>query len=371
MDEDLEIERELRELAEYGQTLVIQDSDVASYYPSLILTTGIYPPQIGPMFQEIYRGWFERRIAAKRAGDKKNANSLKTLLNGTFGKLGSKWSIFYAPSEMIQVTVGGQLSLLMLIEMLEINGLPVISANTDGLVIYCRRDQTGLRDQIIKWWEQTTGLETEANEYRMLASRDVNSYVAITTDNKAKTKGAYAPPEPGPSGWPNPTTQVCVDAAIEYLRTGLPVEATILSCNDVRQFVSIRNVKGGGYYVSGKFLDKNTTQRAMRAECVAAGFIEPVKNQWVTPWGLYNLQDAYNILLSRMTNDRQYLGKAVRWYYARGSQSCIVTGANNRVAKTDGCKPLMELPDALPSDVDYAWYFAEAKSLLSDLGVSV
>lgn len=43
----------------------ITDHDVASYYPSLILRTGIAPQQIGQQFQIIYRQWYDRRLAAK------------------------------------------------------------------------------------------------------------------------------------------------------------------------------------------------------------------------------------------------------------------------------------------------------------------
>ena len=299
-------------------TYRISDHDVASYYPSLILVTGIFPPQIGTDFQSIYRGWYERRMKAKAAGDTKTANSLKTLLNGVFGKLGNRYSIFYAPAELIQVTITGQLALLMLIERLEMCGMRVISGNTDGVAVMSRRDNQWMRDQCIRWWEQATGFTTEATEYRGMFSRDVNSYVAITTDGKAKLKNAFAPPEPGASGWPNPTTQVCVDAVVAYLRDGIPIADTIMRCRDVRQFVSIRNVKGGGV-------------------C-----------------------------------DGEYLGKAVRWYYGVGSKKHISYRTNgNKVAKTDGCVPLMELPDELPSDVDYKWYIDEARSLLADTGVSI
>ena len=57
----------------------------------------------------------------------------KVSLNGTFGKLFSRHSIFYAPEFGIAVTIGGQLSLLMLIERLELSGIRVVSANTDGV----------------------------------------------------------------------------------------------------------------------------------------------------------------------------------------------------------------------------------------------
>jgi hypothetical protein len=339
---------------------VIEDWDVASYYPSLILRTDIAPKQIGDVFKSIYRGWYDIRLAAKREGNKKVANSLKTLLNGTFGKLGSCYSIFYAPSEMVQVTITGQLSLLMLIEELESCGISVISANTDGVVLRYHRSMTTLVTSIIKWWESVTQFEMEHTQYRMLASRDVNSYVAIKPDGEIKLKGAFAPPEPGASGWPNPTGQVCVDAVSAYLRDGTPLEDTICSCTDIRQFVHVRQVKGGGSYCPNGVLPKKTTLKAMREATGVAADGDKV-----------SLTAAYAALCEREIASREYLGKVVRWYYATGSKGCIVTPAGGLVARTEGCTPCMTLPDTLPEDVDYEWYVNEAASMLRDVGVKI
>ena len=336
----------------------ITDHDVASYYPSLILRTGIYPQQIGAAFVTIYRGWYDRRLAAKRAGNKKIANSLKTLLNGTFGKLGSMWSIFYAPSEMIQVTVTGQLALLMLIEAFESCGIAVISANTDGIVVKTPRNLAWLRDDCIKWWESVTQFETERTDYTLLASRDVNSYVAVKPDGEVKLKGAFAPPEPGASGWPNPTGQICVTAVTEYLAHGVPLADTIHTCNDVRQFVHVRQVKGGGSYLPVAQLPKSTTLTAMRAILGVEGLASD------------RVRALYDEHRDRTLTQAEYLGKAVRWYYAQGSQGCILTPAGGLVARTEGCRPLMELPDTLPDDIDYDWYIREARSLLADIGIA-
>lgn len=321
----------------------LSDHDVASYYPSLILRTGIYPVQIGAVFLEIYRGWYETRLAAKHAGDKKRANSLKTLLNGTFGKLWSVWSIYYAPAEGVQVTVTGQLALLMLIELLESAGVSVVSANTDGIVLSTPRYLLPVRDAILKYWEAITGFETERTQYRMIMSRDVNSYVAITDAGEVKLKGQYAPPEPGASGWPNPTGQICVTAIIEYLKNGTAINTTIRACTDIRQFVYVRQVKGGGSYCPNGTLDAKTTQKVMRE---------------------YGGFDGYAQAVARNVAEREYLGKAVRWYYAKGSPGCIVTPSGGLVARTDGCKPLMELPDTLPDDIDCEWYINEAQSMM-------
>jgi hypothetical protein len=340
------------------------DRDVAGYYPSLIIETGIYPKQIGEVFKDIYRGWYDRRMEAKRAGNKKVANSLKTVGNGTFGKLGSKYSIFYAPAELIQVTMTGQLALLMLIERFELEGISIVSGNTDGIVMSIADNQYNLYLSIISWWEQLTGFETEETEYRAVYSRDVNSYVAITTDGKLKTKGAYAPPEPGASGWPNPTTQICVDAVCAYLLSGTPIETTILSCTDVRQFVAIRDVKGGGVWSSKQvsiddwllLVDTGTAQNVW----VAAGDPTLTVKRKSRP-------------KPRMVwVDDERLGRIVRWYYATGATGPIryrTTGST--VPKTEGCRPMMELSDRLPVDINYLWYFAEARSLLNDVGVTV
>jgi hypothetical protein len=66
----------------------------------------------------------------------------------------------------------------------------------------------------------------------------------------------------------------------------------------------------------------------------------------------------------------EFLGKAVRWYYATGDSAPILyASSGNLVATSDGCRPLMELPDVLPSDVNYDKYLADARGMLADMGV--
>ena len=81
---------------------------------------------------------------------------MKVPINACFGKFGSKYSALYAPDLMINVTVTGQLSLLMLIEMLELNHIHVISANTDGIVTYYDRSLKDTKDSIIQRWSELT-----------------------------------------------------------------------------------------------------------------------------------------------------------------------------------------------------------------------
>jgi hypothetical protein len=342
--------------------------DVAGYYPSLIVGLGIFPKQIGPIFIPTYRGWKHSRDGYKAAGEKKKSNTYKTFTNGTFGKLLSKYSIFYTPDGGINVTVTGQLALLMLIESLHLAGITVVSANTDGIVIHTERENDWLADSIIAWWESVTGFVMEITDAAMIAARDVNSYVMLLDDGDVKLKGAFAPPEPGPSGWPNPTGQVCVDAVVAYLRAGVPLERTIRACTDVRQFLYVRSVTGGGVYHPDGVLERATTLKAMRAACAEWGVLMPPV---VTNDALRLIYaEAYEQHAATVASE--YLGKVVRWYYGTGSEACMTyKTSGNRVPRTEGCRPLMTLPDSLPDDVDYPWYVAEAVSLLNDVGITV
>jgi hypothetical protein len=65
----------------------------------------------------------------------------------------------------------------------------------------------------------------------------------------------------------------------------------------------------------------------------------------------------------------EYLGKVARWYYAKGEVGYIQYKSNgNKVPLTDGAKPLMTLPDTIPSDLDYDWYINRAKHYLELVG---
>ena len=240
----------------------------------------------------------------------------KITLNGAFGKTSSKYSTLYNPKMMLYTTVTGQLSILMLIEALDRYGIPVVSANTDGIVVKARRaDEEKLR-KIVKLWERITNLETEETDYTSIHSRDVNSYIAIKTDAKVKTKGFFAKA----ALQKNPQNEICVDAVIEHLTTGAKVEHVIWDCRDIRKFLTIRTVKGGAF------------------------------------------KEGYT------------LGKAIRWYMAKGITGAITYGSGDKkgdmVPLTEGAKPLMTLPEEFPNDVDYDWYVKSANELLMDLGVT-
>lgn len=289
---------------------LLKDIDVVSYYPSMILNMGMYPIAVGPTFLTEYRTILDERVTAKRAKQKVKADSLKITLNGTFGKTASKYSILYNPRMMIATTLTGQLSILMLIEALESRGIPVVSANTDGIVVKCPLRLEPVLKRIVQVWEQVTNLETEETHYKAIYSRDVNSYVAVKTDGSAKTKGAFAKQAINKS----PQNQICADAVVAYLTKGVPVEDTIRACDDIRQFLTVRYVKGTA------------------------------------------------------VKDGENLGKIVRWYRSTVVQGTMHYADNgNRVPRSARGRPVPDLPDSFPADVDIDWYIEEAREMLMDI----
>ena len=289
----------------------LSDVDCASYYPSIILNQRLSPKHLDGKFLDVYRSIVERRLKAKKDGNKVEADTLKITINGSFGKFGSKYSALYSPDLMLQVTLTGQLSLLMLIERLELAGIPVVSANTDGILIKYPVGKKDMMKSIIKQWEIDTNFTTEETKYLAVFSKDVNNYVAVKTDGKAKTKGAYSEA----SLSKNPVATICRDALIAFLTTGKPISQTVRECRDIRRFLSVRSVKGGA------------------------------------------------------VKDGAYLGKAIRWYASNVVTGDIIYAINgNKVPSSENCRPLMELPATFPEDVDFVRYEAETFAMLKEIG---
>lgn len=328
--------QEKRQAVVSGSNLRVIDRDVTGYYPNLILRNEFVSPKLGHAFMRAFGGMVVRRTAAKREAEtmsksdpryktvKAVADGLKIANNGIFGKTADPYSTVYHVPSMVQITLTGQLCLLMAIEWLELAGISVISANTDGIVAACPTDKYELMREVFATWEQRTGLETEETEYRALYSRDVNNYIAVKMDGGTKTKGAYC--ERGSAHnsvlSKNPEVLICSDSAQAYLSKGTPVAETIRACQDVRRFVSVRQVSGGGVKV------------------------------WAP-------------------DHTEFLGKTIRWYYAVDVPGEIVYARNgNKVPRSDGARPLMELPagNAVPSDVDFDWYIAFANRILAEVG---
>lgn len=343
---------------------VLLDADVRSMYPTIILMLGLFPKSLGKHFLATYRGILTGRISAKdRAKELKEIlktfagsdaergklqaelfacevadKGLKIALNGVFGKLGSRYSILFAPHLLLSTTLTGQLTLLMLIERAVRAGIDVLSGNTDGVIFRCPRDWFegiekdklvgGFLKELCDEWERDTGFELEFAEYLSVYNQSVNSYFAIKADGGHKRKGPLANPwnkdksdfDPRAQLMKNPQATICSDAALALIKHGTPIEDTIYGCTDIRQFVTVIKADGGATWRDG------------------------------------------------------YLGKVVRYYWSTDgdpifkAKAHAKTGNHPMVPKTEGCAPCMTLPDELPDDLDYERYIRVTREILMDIG---
>lgn len=283
------------------------DFDVASYYPAVILSCGLYPKQLGKEFIPFYQTIVTERLEAKRAKDKMKAESYKLIINSSFGKTGQMYSSLYAPDLMMQVTLTGQLAVLMLIDKLESRGISVVSGNTDGIVIKCPAGKEPMMHVIINRWMQQTEFELEGTQYAGIYSANVNNYIAIEPDGSVKAKGMFRPSALNKS----PGNEICSTAMIDYIKIGIPFEQTIKSCYDVTKFLTVTTVNNGGAMYEGK-----------------------------------------------------HLGRAVRFYHCKGTSGSIrVKDNDNLVPETTGCKPLMDIRGGMPKDIDFDWYISRCRDL--------
>ena len=265
---------------------------------------------------------------------------------------------------LIQTTITGQLSLLMLIEWHEYYGIPVISANTDGIVIKCPLDKIELSKTLIQEWEKRTGLSMETTEYRAIYSRDVNNYIAVKADGDVKRKGEYS--TGGLVEKKNPDVEICADAVAEFLVNETPIPYTIAACRDIRKFVTIQKVAGGAVKMWGEGPRKGTLVRDMIVTLEANGWAKDGR-KWRKGDTLADPHAAYESCFIKQT--LEYLGKVARWYYSTSAPGPIVYAQNgNVVGLSYGARPCMNLPENFPEDIDYVWYITKAEGMLKDLG---
>jgi len=382
-------ESQISYIADYNYKL--QDADVASYYPASMINSGKWPKPLGPAFLKIYRSFRDRRLEAKhkssqffKLGDKLHgsiwkivAESLKIVLNGTFGKTGSDFSIFYDPEYMIYVTLTGQLSLLMLIERAVEKNIEVVSANTDGVVFYFDRSRQEEVDEIYRQWQIDTGYELEFTEYKSLCLQSVNAYFAVDVEGKVKVKTFYNLDESKIDIEHNPKWAICTKAVSEFLKSGTSIEETVHNCSDIRYFVKVINVKGGGTirYKSPQKIPDHVSKEALlkRFDCIY--------NEDSKKYTLYQSNKqmgvigAYNDLIRKLegrTEKGSYLGKVVRFYKSTDENVYIgYDKTGNKVPESDGCQPLMEMTGDVPKDLDLQWYIDRSYEILSDIGYPI
>ena len=163
-----------------NEEFVIMSSDVTSFYPNLVIrnkwSPGHFPAE---EFCNQYEWFFEERKKIPKSNPMNYV--YKIILNSTFGLSNDKNSFFYDPELTMKITINGQLSLIMLYEMImeRIPDAKALMQNTDGIETIIPRSAVEEYMQICKEWEDMTNLKLEHDEYQKLILADVNNYIGL------------------------------------------------------------------------------------------------------------------------------------------------------------------------------------------------
>lgn len=156
--------------------------DISSFYPSIMVQYGVAPAHLDQkVFVKLIKWIRDTRVTAKHTkGDIDGvpanilAAVLKIVINAIYGKLGFEHGDLCDRLAVLKVTINGQLMIMMLCEELELNGIEVISANTDGIVVKLYENKVDTFNTIANNWKQLTGLDADSEEYKCYINRDID-----------------------------------------------------------------------------------------------------------------------------------------------------------------------------------------------------
>jgi len=171
---------------------IIMSSDVTSFYPNLAIMNKISPAHLDKKaFCELYEWFFTERKKIPKSDPMNYV--YKIILNSTYGLSNDKNSFLYDPQFTMFITVNGQLTLMMLYEMIMEaipEAIPLLQ-NTDGVETIIPRSKINLYMEVCKKWEEITNLNLEHDQYKKIVLADVNNYIAINNEGKTKCKGRF------------------------------------------------------------------------------------------------------------------------------------------------------------------------------------
>lgn len=242
--------------------------DISSFYPSLMSVYNIAPEHLdNRTFTRLITWLRDTRINAKHSkeelidGIPKDilAQALKIVINSIYGKFSYLYGDTYDPVATLKVTLNGQLFILMLCEELELNGIEVMSGNTDGIVIKLYKNKKEIFENIAKDWQIYTGLSADSEYLRLYIDRDVNNYFCQELNGKFEYKGDLNPElykNDLSKGYNQP---IVGKAVVNYFAYGKPIMETLYEATNILDFCKTQNV-GRKFTVEykGQEIQRNT-----------------------------------------------------------------------------------------------------------------
>lgn len=259
----------------------IMIADVQSYYPSLIIKYNYLSRNAESV--DLFKQTYERRLAAKAAGDKIISNTLKNPLNIVSGATEQQFNDLYDPRQARGMRISGQLFLTNLImHLLDIPTLKLLNVNTDGVMFSIDKQyMTEARYELTRW-EERTKFELEEVQIKEVWIKDVNNLLFVDIKDKITTTGGYLNYGISEKGAWNINNNIVIvkKAIVEYFVHNVPVEDTINNCQNIHEFQYV--AKASGKYkrayqiIDGQEVDIQKTNRVYASKDFSHGTLYKV-----------------------------------------------------------------------------------------------
>jgi hypothetical protein len=170
------------------------------------------------------------------------AQVLKIVINSIYGKLGFTKGDLCDRLAVLKVTINGQLMIMMLCESLELAGIEVMSANTDGIVVKLHKRNKQKFEEIADDWKKLTKLDADSEEYKAYVNRDINNYVIEELNGKVSYKGALNPYMYAVDLQKGYDMPIVAQSVVNFFLYNKPVMETLYECTNILDFCKTQNV---------------------------------------------------------------------------------------------------------------------------------
>lgn len=317
-----------------------------------MIAFNIFPAHLnGKAFIKLLRWLRDTRLTAKHAkeevipgiNNKVLAEVLKIVINATYGKLGFDSFFIYDRLALLKVTINGQLLIMMLIEELELNGIHIVSGNTDGIVVKLYNNKRDDFKRITESWMEKTGFTADSEEYECYINRDVNNYVIREKPNKKGVRNITSLGCLNPDmcikdlqkGYNNP---IVAEAVVKFFLDNIPVMDTITNCTDILDFCKTQNV---GKQYKLEYTTSNS-ERIIRTE--------------VQRNCRYYVTNNTGGILEKVKNDAK-TGLEKRERLCAGQRVAILNSLDDK--------------DIALRDINYKYYYEQAMAIINPIKLSI
>lgn len=218
-----------------GELLIMADVD--QLYPTIMIKYCLLSRAVKE--PEKFKNILDTSLRLKAEKKKKEREPYKRICNITYGAEGDKYNAMYDPLHRNLVCIFGQLFIIDLLEKVE-PFTELIQSNTDGIFLKIKESDFDLLDDVVYEWEQRTGLHMSFDLYKSVYQKDVNNYIVVDFDGNTKRKGGYVKE----LNELDNNLPIVNKAIVDYITKQIPIETTINTCNDLKQFQMICKITG-------------------------------------------------------------------------------------------------------------------------------